>query len=78
MNDPGDKSQPLRDDARLNELEVKLTFAEDLLETLNAALHRQQLQIDRLQREVRELRQQVAVGIPAEARNPQDEIPPHY
>jgi SlyX protein len=73
-----DKPQPPGDNARLDELEVKLTFAEDLLEALNATIHRQQQQIDRLQRQVHELRQQVTAGAPAEARNPQEEIPPHY
>jgi SlyX protein len=65
-------------DTRLNEVEVKLSFAEDLLETLNATVYRQQQQIDRLQQEVRELREQLMAAAPAESRNPQEEIPPHY
>lgn len=63
---------------RLAELEAKFCFAEDLLETLNRTVFRQQQEIDRLQRELRALRDYVATAVPAEARNLRDEIPPHY
>jgi len=62
---------------RVTELEVKLAFAEDLLETLNSTVFRQQEQIDRLQREVRELRDLLS-SLPLEQRSLRDEIPPHY
>jgi len=65
-------------EARVTELEVKLAFAEDLLETLNQTVFRQQEQIDRLQQEVRALRQQMLLAQPAEQRSLRDEIPPHY
>jgi SlyX protein len=65
-------------EARLTELEVKLAFAEDLLETLNHTVYRQQEQIDQLQHELRTLRQQMLQSQPAEQRNLLDEIPPHY
>lgn len=65
-------------DSRLTELEVKLAFAEDLLDAMNTTLYRQQQQIDRLEREVRELREQLAATAPAEPRSLRDEIPPHY
>jgi SlyX protein len=63
---------------RINELEVKLAFAEDLLDAVNATVYRQQQQIDRLLREMRELREQLAAAAPGEARSLRDEIPPHY
>jgi len=63
---------------RITELEVKLAFAEDLLETLNLTVYRQQAQIDQLQQELRALRQQLLQAQPAEQRNLLDEIPPHY
>jgi SlyX protein len=63
---------------RLTELEVKSAFAEDMLDSLNATIYRQQQQIDRLLREVRELREQLATAAPAESRSLRDEIPPHY
>ncbi len=63
---------------RVTELEVKLAFAEDLLETLNTTVYRQQERIDQLERIVRELRQLVLQAIPTEQRSLRDEIPPHY
>jgi SlyX protein len=65
-------------DARINELEVKLSFAEDLLEQLNLTVFRQQQQIEGLQRDMRALRQQMMESLPAEQRSLRDEIPPHY
>ncbi|QEL63822.1 SlyX protein [Oryzomicrobium terrae] len=66
------------DHTRLNELEIKLAYAEDLLETLNLTVFRQQEQIELLQRQLRELHQQVQAAGPGEGRNLRDEIPPHY
>jgi SlyX protein len=63
---------------RVTELEVKLAFAEDLLETLNTTVYRQQERIEQLERIVRDLRQLVLQAIPAEQRSLRDEIPPHY
>lgn len=60
------------------ELEVKLSFAEDLLETLNHTVFRQQQQIEQLQQELRTLRQQMQASMPAEARSLREELPPHY
>ena len=63
---------------RLNELEAKLAFAEDLIETLNQAVIRQQGQIDLMQQQLRLLHQQLQETLPDEARTPRNEIPPHY
>ena len=63
---------------RVTELEVKLAFAEDLLETLNTTVYRQQERIEQLERTVRDLRQLVLQSIPTEQRSLRDEIPPHY
>lgn len=65
-------------EARINELEVKLAFAEDLLETLNRTIYRQQEHIERLQREVIDLRHLLLQSLPTEQRSLRDEIPPHY
>lgn len=65
-------------DRRLTDLEIKASFAEDLLDELNRLVARQQDQIDLLRREVAELRRQ---GPPPDApgeRDPRDELPPHY
>lgn len=65
-------------EARLNELEAKLSFAEDLIDELNRTVFRQQEQIDRLQQQLMLLHQQIQAVMPAEERNLRDEIPPHY
>ena len=65
-------------ESRLNELEVKLSFAEDQIEELNRSVYRQQQQIDQLQLAIRDLRKQQAAAAPAEGRSLRDEIPPHY
>ena len=63
---------------RLNELESKLAFAEDLIETLNQTVIRQQGEIDLMQQQLRFLHQQLQDTRPDEARSLRDEIPPHY
>lgn len=64
--------------ARLAEIETKLAFAEDLIETLNQTVIRQQGQIDLVQQQLRLLHQQMQDALPDETRTPRDEIPPHY
>lgn len=63
---------------RLIELEIKLSYAEDLLEELNRVVVRQQAQIDQLGQQVILLSQQFREMAPAEGENPRDQIPPHY
>jgi SlyX protein len=65
-------------DTRLTELEIKASYAEDLLDQLNQTIYRQQQQIDLLLREVMGLRQQLPEGSAPVLRNPRDELPPHY
>ena len=64
---------------RLTELEVKLAFAEDLVERLNETVFRQQEQIDLLLREIVALRQQMRGAFDGGGlRSLRDELPPHY
>ena len=63
---------------RLNDLEIKFSYAENLLDQLNLVIYRQQQQIDDLARELRHLRQQVPEGGGAASLNLRDELPPHY
>ena len=65
-------------EVRLNELEAKISLAEDLLDALNRTVYRQQQQIDQLRQDIRALRQQLQEAAPAEAGSPGSEIPPHY
>jgi len=63
---------------RLAEIEMKVSFSEELLEELNRTVYRQQRQIDQLQKDLQALREQVRNSLPAEPRDPLDETPPHY
>ena len=63
---------------RIEDLEVKLAYAEDLLDTLNTTVFRQQQQIDLMQQQLRMLRQQFSDSLPGEPGSLRDEIPPHY
>ena len=65
-------------DRRLTDLENKASFAEDLVDHLNALVARQQDQIDWLLREVAGLRQLAPAGEGGALRNLRDELPPHY
>ncbi|MDH6590994.1 SlyX protein [Variovorax sp. TBS-050B] len=64
---------------RVTELEIKASYADDLLDQLNMTIYRQQQQIDRLLAEVAQLREQSRNAMQeGAARNPRDELPPHY
>lgn len=63
---------------RLVDLEVKASFAEDLLDQLSKTVFQQQRQLDWLMREVADLRQQSSDAGAGLARNLRDELPPHY
>jgi len=65
-------------DARLDALEVKLAFVDDLVEALNRTVFRQQEQIDQLVQALAALRQQMRTSGPEQARDLREEIPPHY
>lgn len=66
-------------ESRITELETKLAFAEDLLETLNETVIRQQRQLDSLQEQLRLLHQQLRDSqSESEPRAAREEIPPHY
>jgi SlyX protein len=63
---------------RLTDLEIKASFAEDLVDQLNAVIVRQQQQLDALLREVMQLRQQMPEGGSGTFRSLRDDLPPHY
>jgi SlyX protein len=63
---------------RLTELEIKASFAEDLMDQLNQVIVRQQAQIDALIRELGRLRDQMPQGDAGAFRSLRDERPPHY
>jgi SlyX protein len=66
-------------EARMAEVEIKLSYSEDLIETLNTTVYRQQLQIEQLVQEFRAMREdkrneEARAGL----KNIRDDIPPHY
>lgn len=63
---------------RITDLEIKLSYAEHLLDELNHTVFRQQQAITQLQNDMRALRQQVASNMPNDPQAPQYELPPHY
>ncbi|MCP5265845.1 MAG: SlyX family protein [Burkholderiaceae bacterium] len=69
---------PLELERRVTELEIQAGFSEDLLETLNAQVARQQEIIETLVREIGRLREQQAKTGTEPPRSLRDELPPHY
>jgi SlyX protein len=65
-------------ESRITELEIKISYAEDLIDELNHTVFRQQQQIDFLARELETLRQQVQSAPQQQTSSLFDEIPPHY
>ena len=65
-------------DSRITELEIKISYAEDMVDELNRVVFRQQQQIDLLVAQIKTLREQVQTDAPGEQRSLRDELPPHY
>ena len=68
----------MNQDERITNLEVKLSFSEDLLEELNQTVYKQQQQIEALVKELKALKVQIASNSPNDGASARDEIPPHY
>lgn len=69
---------PNPSEQRLTDLEIKLSYQEDLLDQLNQVVVRQQQEIDLLLREVRQLRAQLPEGTGQTFSRASEELPPHY
>ena len=72
---------PMSNDKGLNErvdaLEMRLTYQDEAIETLNQTITKQWLEIDRLTRQVAELRVRLQEA-ESHAPGPANEPPPHY
>lgn len=66
-------------ESRLAEIEIKLSYTEDMLEELNKTVFRQQQKIEVLQAELRAFRERLRNDDDQDApRDLRDEVPPHY
>ena len=63
---------------RITNLEIKLSFTEDLIENLNETVYKQQQQIEFLYRELKAIKEQASSSGGGGGASSQDEIPPHY
>lgn len=60
---------------RVTELEIKLTYQDELIETLNQAVIELRRELQTVSRDLAKLEQQMRLGAPDEVPN---EPPPHY
>ncbi len=72
MDHPNDTDQ------RLTDLEIKASFTEDLVDSLNEIVARQQQQIEQLTRELVNLRQQMPAPDADHVPQPARRTAPHY
>ena len=64
---------------RLEALEIKASFTEDLVDRLDQVIIRQQQTLDAIVAQLQRLREQAERGeASGGARNLRDELPPHY
>ena len=63
---------------RITNLEIKLSFTEDLIEKLNQIVYKQQQQIEFLYRELKSIKEQASISGGGGSGSLKDEIPPHY
>ncbi|MBE9608279.1 SlyX family protein [Chitinilyticum piscinae] len=63
---------------RITELEIRLALQDELLDTLNATVAQQQLQLTRLQHLLAEMQGHIRLLELGPRNLPQQEIPPHY
>jgi len=63
---------------KITDLEIRISYMEETIETLNEVVTRQQDQIDLLIREVMQLKQQVEQGADFVRPLSEETPPPHY
>lgn len=76
----GQKAAAAREE-RIIDLEMRLTFAEDLIDSLNKSVAQQQQEIMEMRRLFGQLLQRqrsLSEQLPSAQRRLEDEIPPHY
>lgn len=71
-------NHPKTTEQRLNDLEIKIGMADDMLDQLNQTIFRQQQQIEMLMREILDLRNQMPQERTTQLPSLRDDLPPHY
>jgi len=63
---------------RLTDLEIHLTHQEHRVGELNELVYCQQQQLDALAAEIRQIKEQLQMGLSARVSESEEEPPPHY
>ncbi len=64
---------------RIEKIETKLAFQEDLIEELNRTVYQQQKKLEQLEATCKALARHIAILAESSSENkPANEIPPHY
>lgn len=64
---------------RITDLEIQLTHQQNQVEELNSLVYSQQMQIDSLSTELKQIKEQLQIALPSLVRSPEEEAPPpHY
>ncbi len=64
-------------DKRLEDLEIRFAFQEDLIRQLDEVLQAQATRIDQLEGELKEVRAQIA-HTPGKEASTEEQVPPHW
>jgi SlyX protein len=64
-------------ESRIENLEIRLTFQDDLVRQLDEVVQAQNARIDQLMQEIHSLREQLAQN-PGEEASMQEQVPPHW
>ena len=62
---------------RIDAMEMRLTYQDEAIETLNQTITRQWVEIDRLKRQLSEMKERLQEA-ESQAPGPSNEPPPHY
>lgn len=66
-------------DQRITDLEIQLTHQQNQVDELNSLVYRQQMQINILSAELKQLKEHLQIAMPSLSRGIEEETPPpHY
>lgn len=68
----------MNDEKRITDLEIRFSHQDHFLEQLNEVITKQQITIERLEKEILDLKRNLNTGAVDGTRSLKDDIPPHY